>query len=92
MTSRLCASMTATWLLLVAVAYTRARSGTASTPWTPGTSRISPTTVPERMSYTAIVPASGVLIALFTIEQLVNGWKNGFEGPEDRDETREPAV
>src|SRR5207253_3787308 len=42
--------------------------------------------------YTAIVPASGVLIALFTIEQLVNGWKNGFEGPEDRDETREPAV
>jgi TRAP-type transport system small permease protein len=35
--------------------------------------------------YTAIVPAAGVLIALFTIEQLINGWKNGFEGPEDRD-------
>ena len=35
--------------------------------------------------YTAIVPVAGVLIALFTIEQLVNGWKNGFEGPEDRD-------
>ena len=35
--------------------------------------------------YTAIVPAAGVLIALFTIEQLVNGWKHGFEGPEDRD-------
>jgi TRAP-type C4-dicarboxylate transport system permease small subunit len=34
--------------------------------------------------YTAIVPAAGVLIALFTIEQLVNGWKHGFEGPEDR--------
>jgi hypothetical protein len=31
--------------------------------------------------YTAIVPAAGVLIMLFTIEQLVNGWKNGFEGP-----------
>jgi len=42
--------------------------------------------------YTDIVPVAGVLIALFTIEQLVNGWKNGFEGPEDRDETREPAV
>jgi TRAP-type C4-dicarboxylate transport system permease small subunit len=35
--------------------------------------------------YTGIVPAAGVLIALFTIEQLVNGWRNGFEGPEDRD-------
>ena len=35
--------------------------------------------------YTAIVPAAGLLIALFTIEQLVNGWKRGFEGPEDRD-------
>ena len=36
--------------------------------------------------YTAIVPAAGVLIALFTIEQLVNGWRHGFEGPEDRDD------
>ena len=33
--------------------------------------------------YTAIVPAAGVLIALFTVEQLVNGWHRGFEGPED---------
>ena len=36
--------------------------------------------------YTAIVPLAGVLVALFSIEQLVNGWKNGFEGPEDRDD------
>ena len=42
--------------------------------------------------YTAIVPASGLLIALFTIEQLVNGWKNGFEGPEDRDDSREMVI
>jgi TRAP-type C4-dicarboxylate transport system permease small subunit len=35
--------------------------------------------------YTAIVPVAGGLIALFTFEQLINGWKNGFEGPEDRD-------
>ena len=35
--------------------------------------------------YTAIVPAAGVLIFLFTVEQLVNGWRNGFEGPEDRE-------
>jgi TRAP-type C4-dicarboxylate transport system permease small subunit len=36
--------------------------------------------------YTASVPLSGVLIALFCVEQLVNGWRNGFEGPEDTDD------
>ena len=40
--------------------------------------------------YTAIVPAAGVLIGLFTIEQLVNGWRNGFEGPEDRENVMVP--
>ena len=35
--------------------------------------------------YTGIIPIAGVLVALFTIEQLVNGWRHGFEGPEDRD-------
>ena len=39
--------------------------------------------------YTGIVPFAGVLIFLFTIEQLVNGWKHGFEGPEDRDDAME---
>jgi TRAP-type transport system small permease protein len=39
--------------------------------------------------YTAIVPISGVLIALFTIEQLINGWKHGFEGPEDGEDVVE---
>jgi TRAP-type transport system small permease protein len=39
--------------------------------------------------YTASVPLSGALIALFAIEQLVNGWKNGFEGPEDTADLRE---
>src|SRR4051794_17033330 len=42
--------------------------------------------------YTAIVPIAGVLVALFTIEQLVNGWRNGFAGPEDNDEIRETLV
>ena len=42
--------------------------------------------------YTAVVPVAGVLIALFTIEQLVNGWKNGFAGPEDLDDTRETIL
>ena len=36
--------------------------------------------------YTAIVPMAGVMIFLFTLEQLVNGIKHGFEGPEDRDD------
>jgi TRAP-type C4-dicarboxylate transport system permease small subunit len=27
------------------------------------------------------IPLCGALVALFTVEQLVNGWKNGFEGP-----------
>jgi len=39
--------------------------------------------------YTAIVPISGVLIVLFVIEQLVNGWKHGFEGPEDSEDVVE---
>jgi TRAP-type transport system small permease protein len=36
-------------------------------------------------AYTASVPISGALIALFCIEQMINGWRNGFEGPEDMD-------
>jgi TRAP-type C4-dicarboxylate transport system permease small subunit len=36
-------------------------------------------------SYYAAIPLAGILIGLFTIEQLVNGWRNGFEtrGPEE---------
>src|ERR1700761_5849386 len=34
----------------------------------------------------AIIPLSGVLIALFTVEQLVNGIRNGFDHPEPPDE------
>ena len=37
-------------------------------------------------TYTASVPISGALIALFCIEQIVNGWRHGFEGPEDQDD------
>lgn len=33
--------------------------------------------------YTASVPLSGFLIGLFAIEQLVNGWRHGFESDED---------
>lgn len=36
--------------------------------------------------YTASVPLSGALIALFCVEQMINGWRHGFEGPEDRDD------
>ena len=33
--------------------------------------------------YTAVVPIAGVLIMLFSVEQMVNGVGHGFEGPED---------
>lgn len=32
---------------------------------------------------TAAIPISGALIALFTVERLVNGWRGGFESEED---------
>ncbi len=37
-------------------------------------------------TYTASVPIAGALIVLFTIEQIINGWRHGFEGPEDADD------
>jgi TRAP-type C4-dicarboxylate transport system permease small subunit len=37
-------------------------------------------------TYTASVPLAGVLIVLFCVEQIVNGWQHGFEGPEDADD------
>lgn len=38
-------------------------------------------------SYYAAIPLAGILIGLFTVEQIVNGWRNGFEtqSPEDHD-------
>ena len=41
-----------------------------------------PSLTPEA-SLTAIIPICGLLVALFTIEQLVNGWRNGFVPPAD---------
>jgi len=38
-----------------------------------------PSMTPIASLYAAI-PLSGMLVALFTIEQLVNGWRHGFEG------------
>jgi TRAP-type C4-dicarboxylate transport system permease small subunit len=40
-----------------------------------------PSMTPIASLYAAI-PLSGALIALFTIEQLVNGWRQGFDHPE----------
>jgi TRAP-type C4-dicarboxylate transport system permease small subunit len=34
-------------------------------------------------SYYAAIPLSGAFVVLFTIEQLVNGWRYGFERPAD---------
>ena len=39
-----------------------------------------PTLTPLAWWYLS-VPFAGVFICLFAIEQLVNGWRNGFEGP-----------
>lgn len=41
--------------------------------------------------YTGIVPISGALVMLFCVEQIVNGWRNGFEGPEDNEYLPEPV-
>ena len=39
----------------------------------------------------AAIPLAGVLIALFTVEQLVNGIRNGFDHPEPPEEDLPPA-
>lgn len=47
-----------------------------------------PSMTPIASLYAAI-PISGALIALFAFEQLVNGWRNGFEkSPEDIENDR----
>ncbi len=43
-----------------------------------------PSMTPIASLYAAI-PISGALIALFAFEQLVNGWRNGFEGAAEDD-------
>ena len=40
-----------------------------------------PSLTPIAVLYAAI-PVGGVLVALFTVEELVNGWRRGFEDPE----------
>ncbi len=42
-------------------------------------------------SYYAAIPLAGVLIALFIVEQLVNGWRNGFEPPDADASTEVPG-
>jgi TRAP-type C4-dicarboxylate transport system permease small subunit len=34
----------------------------------------------------AIIPISGVLVSLFSVEQMWNGWRNGFEGFDEKPE------
>jgi len=36
----------------------------------------------------APIPVSGLLVALFAVEQLVNGWRHGFVGPSGIDDRR----
>jgi TRAP-type C4-dicarboxylate transport system permease small subunit len=48
-----------------------------------------PSLTPIASLYAAI-PISGVLIALFAVEQLVNGWRHGFDSEEETDEVMLP--
>lgn len=51
-----------------------------------------PSMTPIASLYAAI-PLCGALIFLFTVEQLVNGWRYGFDHPEpEADETSMPKV
>jgi TRAP-type C4-dicarboxylate transport system permease small subunit len=43
-----------------------------------------PSMTPLASLYAAI-PLCGALVALFTVEQLVNGWKNGFADPDAKE-------
>ncbi len=49
-----------------------------------------PSMTPIASLYAAI-PLCGVLVALFTVEQLVNGFRNGFEHDEPQDELMTPT-
>ena len=44
-----------------------------------------PSNTPIASLYAAI-PVAGALIALFAVEQIVNGWRNGFDHPEPEGE------
>jgi TRAP-type C4-dicarboxylate transport system permease small subunit len=46
-----------------------------------------PSMTPIASLYAAI-PIAGALIGLFTVEQLVNGWRNGFDHPPEHDDER----
>ena len=50
-----------------------------------------PSNTPIASLYAAI-PISGALIALFTIEQIVNGWHNGFDRAEPEDDPARSAA
>jgi TRAP-type C4-dicarboxylate transport system permease small subunit len=50
-----------------------------------------PSNTPIASLYAAI-PLSGVLIALFTIEQIVNGCRNGFDRPEPEQDAAQTAA
>jgi TRAP-type C4-dicarboxylate transport system permease small subunit len=50
-----------------------------------------PSNTPIASLYAAI-PLSGVLIALFTVEQIVNGCRNGFEHPEPEQDAAHTAA
>jgi hypothetical protein len=50
-----------------------------------------PSMMPMANFYIAI-PISGVLVAIFTLEQIVNGWQHGFADPAGTAEEKRQAL
>jgi TRAP-type C4-dicarboxylate transport system permease small subunit len=50
-----------------------------------------PSMTPIASLYAAI-PIAGALVSLFTVEQMVNGWRNGFDHPEPREDDALAAI
>jgi len=50
-----------------------------------------PSLTPIAVLYAAI-PVGGALVALFTVEELINGWRRGFEGPQDAEAPPAPVA
>lgn len=74
---------TANRVVVFAVAFCMAWFGTTNALLDMGSFRM-PSLIPLTV-YTISVPICGVLVMIFAVEQIVNGLKNGYEGPEDHE-------
>jgi TRAP-type C4-dicarboxylate transport system permease small subunit len=77
-------------IIVFAVAACMAWFGTSNAILDLGSFRM-PSLIPLTV-YTCIVPICGLLVMLFAVEQIVNGLRDGFEGPEDHELDLEPKI